>query len=1382
MPIDPITGLEVKPTKQPPLNLDVNSLISNFGQGSKDFKHYGQANVFTSDFNRNKLNGDEAMRGALNLEQLSAERQSAGELALKGLGRFAGKAVTEVLKMPGYIGGSFGSMIDGITGGRTNLTKADNFTQSVAENSWVNAFSALDETIKEAIPVHQTEQSKTGGFTEWVFDGSFWATQGADGLGYIASFLVPGAATKILKLGSAGTKLYGKGIALVGAETKLGKGLFAFDKLVDIEKTIDIATATAMSTTFEAASEAKEAMDNYRAKMANSGLSPEEIEAKAAKVGENVFATNFGILLLPNLMTNKILLGHIKANKLDNLFTSKFDDAGKFIMEPIVKTGKQKALQYGETAALGVLGEGFWEEGMQTTMSNYIQNNPDYDWRDFIENAPDIARSYMETLGSTEGQQAVFLGALFGSVMGTGQSFIQNKQNEKSQNTAYDLYSKNYQAFQNYISVPFSQNEKGEVIYVDGKATIDEQKLDKALISLHEQLNSLEELSYLQNLNKEDKFEKYVGKALLSIALPAANVENGAEIVEHQLKGLQSFLKSKLSEESSSNLTSNEYFQKQLNRIKKIQEDATFFNKFLSEPLTSVKTTHEKGDTLKGDFIKGKAYEYSSLMDSLDFFDIKINEIESSINKVKQRTNNEELSEEETLPFLTTRLSDLKEEKADVLKVLKQFRSKKEMQSVFNEFIADYDELQELIQKQKEIVETSKEKELETKKEETAEITEKSNKEIQKEKALAAKAAKAALKEEKALAKKKGVETTTEEPPTNNETEDAFKDLHEQGTPTPSFEDLLKTSPEDIANSGQFETVTGDNVELQDKHTDILEEDDYTDETSTNDNVELNNNLDKNTLDAIKHNTTAIQALNTVGFKIFPNIDDNFIEWLGVSRNKRGEVLTFDFGDWNITASTKEAYAAWERVKKGNNATQDADIAILKKQIPLVIKTSTGAIGIVNKPNDKYPSHVKMHSDIVDLLLSGVDITSIETKVNFQKGGSLNIDVYANNSILDLEEFENDISKVNLLFADSTGSLVNDNLEQVGVTLNSKNKGGIFTLITKRNGEKFPLKLNRRFLNDVEANSIIGIYREIMKEQSLTIENTLKDIKNEQVRNYIYDNFKELLPLMNKNIGEIQVGEFLDMLVAEGLSNKPNRLVYNSKKNLLYIGTQAVKDKDSFIFSAEDFNNKEAIAKFKKWMMLYKRRNVKTKAKKYKNSTLTINNKEYLKHLLVGADKVLSTDVATKDKNNVQQPMFIGDYNIWVESNVTVNNKPKEVAIQEQILKPVEKTTRDKIFSFTSQKEYEKKYNQEIEDYLMPLLPKDSMGNENLEEIKKIIIDSENNQENVLSIEEKDVSLQDNQNLLREFESKKIPNSLTAVSKLPEDSKSKECVTAPSTK
>jgi len=137
--------------------------------------------------------------------------------------------------MPGYIGGSFGSMIDGITGGRTNLTKADNFTQSVAENSWVNAFSALDETIKEAIPVHQTEQSKTGGFTEWVFDGSFWATQGADGLGYIASFLVPGAATKILKLGSAGTKLYGKGIALVGAETKLGKGLFAFDKLVDIE-------------------------------------------------------------------------------------------------------------------------------------------------------------------------------------------------------------------------------------------------------------------------------------------------------------------------------------------------------------------------------------------------------------------------------------------------------------------------------------------------------------------------------------------------------------------------------------------------------------------------------------------------------------------------------------------------------------------------------------------------------------------------------------------------------------------------------------------------------------------------------------------------------------------------------------------------------------------------------------------------------------------------------------------------------------------------------------------------------------------------------------------------------------------------------------------
>ena len=69
-------------------------------------------------------------------------------------------------------------------------------------NSFVKYFNELDESIKETMPVYHREIIENGTLMDQLSSGEFWASEGADGVGFLLSALAPGAAVKALGVGA----------------------------------------------------------------------------------------------------------------------------------------------------------------------------------------------------------------------------------------------------------------------------------------------------------------------------------------------------------------------------------------------------------------------------------------------------------------------------------------------------------------------------------------------------------------------------------------------------------------------------------------------------------------------------------------------------------------------------------------------------------------------------------------------------------------------------------------------------------------------------------------------------------------------------------------------------------------------------------------------------------------------------------------------------------------------------------------------------------------------------------------------------------------------------------------------------------------------------
>lgn len=444
------------------------------------------------------------------LNEARAQNQStANRWGLAAL-RVTNKIGVELASVPGYLAGA------------AEAAFTDKSIGEALDNHYLNTIKEYENTVNEDIlKVYVPDAVKNGGLAANLGSASFWATEGADGVGFLVSMLLPGNALKLAKLGNLAAET--GNLALKGykylkpASTATKFGTRAAENF-------DNFTAALVNSTIESAAEAKEAFDSSLLEMQNSfmeenGLSdpsqiPQDVmqdfRMRAGEASSSVFKWNSALLLGPNMMDQANLFGAFGSRK--GLFASMFDDAGKLGTYTARET-KDKLLNYALGVGKGFAKEGLFEEGSQFAISEYFKEQAAGNYKDkrVNEDFVGIVKTYIDNLDNVDMQKSIVLGGILGgpmSLYGTYKEEQYNSKygkelNEQLQNGLLDRYKGVFEAIQ--------RDANGNIQYQTDPTTgkqVPKLNIEKAF-ELFQQpenkmlLNNLRDVAMLEG-NKED--------------------------------------------------------------------------------------------------------------------------------------------------------------------------------------------------------------------------------------------------------------------------------------------------------------------------------------------------------------------------------------------------------------------------------------------------------------------------------------------------------------------------------------------------------------------------------------------------------------------------------------------------------------------------------------------------------------------------------------------------------------------------------------------------------------------------------------------------------------------------------------------------------------
>mgnify|MGYP003629876932 CR=1 FL=1 len=509
---------------------------TEYGKQLDPNRSQSEGAVYGAD-NSDYLQGEYLSDPNLDVDEMRSYRQGWFNKVGSGVARAGIKIGTETAKIPGILGGivaaTYGNAKDSITG-----RDDTDFFETAFNNSWINAIENFEEETvkKDMLPVYTSKAYKDGNLWDAISSVDFWATEGADGIGFMASMMLPGAGLKALGAGRGLANLtgkIGKTVGKIGSNADEAAKIFnKVGKVLPMtEQSANTMLATTANTIIEAGVETGSAMDRFEdqkepfiqkrigeliiserpsiEKMIEEGATPEEVEERLLQTANNdfterkselaakMFSGNAALLLLPNYIQSKFMYGATgKLAKKDII-----DKAGKFITDGVTKTGKQKAFDFFKGAGGQIASEGFMEEGGQMTMENtfFDQAMNNKAWTDM----PDLLGGYVDMLGSVDGQKAIFLGGLLGTGMSQIQARNESKATEKMRQELATLYAGQTDLMSLSFDSMFKKDENGQMITkkdADGNDIVDE-KTGESQYEVQD-LEVLKQASTIQELGK----------------------------------------------------------------------------------------------------------------------------------------------------------------------------------------------------------------------------------------------------------------------------------------------------------------------------------------------------------------------------------------------------------------------------------------------------------------------------------------------------------------------------------------------------------------------------------------------------------------------------------------------------------------------------------------------------------------------------------------------------------------------------------------------------------------------------------------------------------------------------------------------------------------
>lgn len=318
-------------------------------------------------------------------------------------------------KAAGMIGAPIGGVYDAVTNLLPNVAQSrkdeyGTMFPHLFENIITKSAEYLEQDlIKETLmPVYGSQKYYSDKLLSKMGSTKFWADDAADAVSFTiaALFTTKGVGALTKAIGSSKTMLN-----LVKAGEK---GL----ELTGKGKLIQAMGATVLNTAGEASMEARQGLMDMREDLASDyyntsydNLTPEQktrVNQEAAPYARNIFNSNAGVLLGPNLIQARFFIGPIRdtSTKLKKAIR-----AGTLNMATLNAT--RNALKLG---GIGLVSEGLWEEGSQQAIQNYEKSKAD--GTAFLNRGTGYLYEWVNNWADTEGQTSMLLGALIG--MGSG--------------------------------------------------------------------------------------------------------------------------------------------------------------------------------------------------------------------------------------------------------------------------------------------------------------------------------------------------------------------------------------------------------------------------------------------------------------------------------------------------------------------------------------------------------------------------------------------------------------------------------------------------------------------------------------------------------------------------------------------------------------------------------------------------------------------------------------------------------------------------------------------------------------------------------------------------------------------------------------------------
>ncbi len=582
-----------------------------------------------------------------------AQRQGWGLKASAGIARTLTKAGIEISKMPGVVIGL----------GAAPFAEEGKGWETFTNNSWIKSLNELNEQInKDYLPVYVRKAVEEGDLWTNLTSTDFWATEGADGAGYILSMFAPGAAIKGLNIGSKLTKLASMSDKVTKAQKILGL----------TPQVIDEFAITAANTIFEASAEAGNAIDTFQKdlnfKLENGQIDQityDNLIKQSGSLGRDIFLTNMAILAGPNAINTKLLYG---GNKKINSIVPLRDVEGKMIQQASLGLkGRSQNVLKSFASALGR--EGFFEEGLQSTTEEYFKdlaNKGELSNNFFNDiNPREFVQTYIDMLGTTEGQKAIALGGLLGGNMQVVSDF---KSDSKSLKETNRLLNVGHEVNNMYLSTfvepdiykkSEQKDENDNYIYEldsQGKRIIDPKKRNDLIEKGYNSqiLSSFQELA--NTLGDKETLNYLQKQAETNLILPfITNNDIGMDMLNEFLnenKNLNSQQKENIIKKA--NIIQNAYneindFGKDvlnLNTSDATEDDInSFYNKLANIYMTKSAQEQEYKESLKDiDDKFNKILELNNItnveyLNRKTFYDFKDNRL-SALNREKVKLEN----------------------------------------------------------------------------------------------------------------------------------------------------------------------------------------------------------------------------------------------------------------------------------------------------------------------------------------------------------------------------------------------------------------------------------------------------------------------------------------------------------------------------------------------------------------------------------------------------------------------------------------------------------------------------------------------------------------------------------------------------------------------